>query len=153
MLNKRRGNGRHELFGILTERPASLQYGFSRGRHLPRSPPWPACGSQRSSTASRSRRLSCGAYREGKFHTTPAAIALGHATGATVFFFQLAHHAVDDGRCFITVHGCASARVTALSLCISYAPSLSTIRHCRVRGIQIYHLGQQGPFSVRLQTV
>src|SRR5690242_2363514 len=42
-----------------------------------------------------------------KLHAPPAPIAAWCALGATVFLFQLAHHTVNDGRCFITVHCCA----------------------------------------------
>jgi hypothetical protein len=39
-----------------------------------------------------------------KLDTTPAPIAAGGAFRAS-FFFELAHYAVNDGRCFIPVHG------------------------------------------------
>src|SRR5689334_10571955 len=41
-----------------------------------------------------------------KLDATPAPIAARSTVEATAFFFELAHHAVGDGCCFITIHGC-----------------------------------------------
>jgi hypothetical protein len=103
-------------------------------RFLPQGPSWLVRGSLHSSTTSRYRHPSCGAGR-GKLYTSPATIAAGRAVWAGVFFFQLAHHAVDDCSGFILVHwslsclpprllhGTKTVRITTTATVTTAAPT------------------------------